>query len=149
MKKVCVECNKEHNNDFNFCPKCGSKLEILYGKEMLEEGYRDTKGEWIVVDNSNGAYPEILGIYDGNIDDIAFSIKREKENIESIKFIRAKKRKYTKGLTGAVLVEFDEDSGLFGLNDSDSKEALLDLFSDRVDIVEYKGVTSFKIIREV
>lgn len=45
--KYCPKCNKEYNDDFNFCPHCSGHLSI-----KPEQGYCQDCGMW--VDNYYG-----------------------------------------------------------------------------------------------
>ncbi len=150
---LCKQCNKEYNNDFVFCPKCGIKLINKNGMNRfseLDERYRDTYGYWKVTTEGDceGRSTRQLGCYKGHIDDIALMLKSQ--CYYSLLFTRLKDEsdKLIEGMRGKVNVTLDIGSNTWSFSSDDRVETMKELFKDRdVEISKGNSYASFTISR--
>lgn len=149
----CMNCNREYNEEFKFCPNCGSKLKNPKGVSMfskLAEEYKDTYGTWEVTTEGDceGRSTTNLGTFVGHIDNIAlflvnkcyYSLRFSKvENPKDIKLAENKDK---------VNVTLDVRSQTWDMESKDRVATMKELFKDRpVEIRDGDSYKSFVIAR--
>ena len=153
MNMICKRCNKEYENEFMFCPKCGNKLVNKNGINRfseLGEGYKNVYGYWKVTTEGDceGRSIKELGNYEGYIDDIALMLKGQ--CYYSLHFTNIKKDKYNvkNGVKGKVNVTLDINSNTWNFSREDRVRTMKELFKDRdVEISDGNCYASFVISR--
>jgi hypothetical protein len=152
--KYCVQCKRNYQDNFNFCPECGDRLvseEVCGTKYNLNPPYDETYGLWEVTTEGDceGKSVNRLGIYEGHIDEIAFHLAHK--CYYSLQFTRhvselPKEPEDPKETPKSVCVIFDIKSGSWD-RDMNSKKrvaVMTDLFKDRpVKITEGQYYASF------
>jgi hypothetical protein len=140
---ICINCNKEYNNDFNFCPYCGMEKKIFNPK------YNNVYGNWEVTTEGDveGRSTKYLGTYEGNIQDIAR--KLAKKTFYSLSFKNVPKLEEIEDNKNVkeIAIHFDIESGIWDFTDKQRIEKIKELFKnfDNIKICNSNYFVSFII----
>lgn len=151
--KVCKQCNQEYIDDKKYCSACGNKLinKVLeHSYHQLSKEYQNIYGTWKVTTEGDceGRTVKNLGIFIGNIDDIAlhladknyYSLNFQKvEDIDKIKYSDKRNK---------VDIALDIESKTWDMTSEERVKAMQLLFNGRpVEIEKSNYYASFIIKR--